>query len=139
MRTNRDKLLDFCVNFTSADVQEATKCGSLAEKVTENGTIHKVESVFASKSHKLDELTSKNLSIKPSSFLISTSEVMRDAVSESKCSGCGKSGQFAFKKETEAQTGILKLEFICSECKKLFSVDLATARLFLLVRNQSAI
>ena len=118
-----DKLLDFCVNFTSADVQEATKCGSLAEKVTENGTIHKVESVFASKSHKLDELTSKNLSIKPSSFLISTSEVMRDAVSESKCSGCGKSGQFAFKKETEPQTGILKLEFICSECKKLFSVS----------------
>ncbi|CAH3163055.1 unnamed protein product, partial [Porites lobata] len=45
-----DKLLDFCVNFTSADVQEATKCGSLAKKVTENGTIHKVESVFASKS-----------------------------------------------------------------------------------------
>ena len=104
-------------------MQEATKCGSLAEKVTENGTIHKVESVFASKSHKLDELTSKNLSIKPSSFLISTSEVMRDAVSESKCSGCGKSGQFAFKKETEPQTGILKLEFICSECKKLFSVS----------------
>ena len=61
--------------------------------------------------------------MKPSSFLISTSEVMRDAVSESKCSGCGKSGQFAFKKETEAQTGILKLEFICSECKKLFSVS----------------
>ena len=58
-----DKLLDFCVNFTSADVQEATKCGSLAEKVTENETIHKVESVFASKSHKLNELTSKNLSI----------------------------------------------------------------------------
>ena len=56
-------ILDFCVNFTSADVQEATKCGSLAEKVTENGTIHKVESVFASKSHKLNELTSKNLSI----------------------------------------------------------------------------
>ena len=93
------------------------------QKVTENGTIHKVESVFASKSHKLDELTSKNLSIKPSSFLISTSEVMRDAVSESKCSGCGKSGQFAFKKETEPQTGILKLEFICSECEKLFSVS----------------
>ena len=61
--------------------------------------------------------------MKPSSFLISTSEVMRDAVSESKCSGCGKSGQFAFKKETQPQTGILKLEFICSECKKLFSVS----------------
>ena len=57
-----DKLLDFCVNFTSSEVQEDTKCGSLVEKVTENGTIHKVESVFASKSHKLDELTSKNLS-----------------------------------------------------------------------------
>ena len=71
-------------------------------------------------SHKLDELTSKNLSIKPSSFFISTFEVMRDAVSESKCSGCGKSGQFVFKKETEPQTGILKLEFIC---KKLFSVS----------------
>ena len=48
---------------------------------------------------------------------------MQDAVSESKCSGCGKSGQFSFKKETEPQTGILKLEFISSECKKLFSVS----------------
>ena len=38
-----DKLLDFCVNFSSSEVQEATKCDSLAEKVTENGTIHKVE------------------------------------------------------------------------------------------------
>ena len=28
--------------------------------------IHKVESVFESKSHQVDELTSKNLSIKPS-------------------------------------------------------------------------
>ena len=61
-----DKLLDFCVNFTSSEVQEDTKCGSLVEKVTENGTIHKVESVFARKSHKLDELTSKNLSINTS-------------------------------------------------------------------------
>ena len=45
-----DKLLDFCVNFTSSEVQEATKCGSLAEKVTENGTIHKVECVCKQKS-----------------------------------------------------------------------------------------
>ena len=118
-----DKLHDFCVNFTSSEVQEATKCGSLTEKVTENRTIHKVESVFASKSHKLDALTSKKLSIKPSSFLISTSEVMQDAVSGSNCNGCGKSGQLSFKKETEPQTGILKLEFICSECKKLFSIS----------------
>ena len=52
--------------FTSSEVQEDTKCGSLVEKVTENGTIHKVESVFARRSHKLDELTSKNLSINTS-------------------------------------------------------------------------
>ena len=45
-----DKLLDFCVNFTSSEVQEDTKCGSLAEKVTENGTIHKVECVCKQKS-----------------------------------------------------------------------------------------
>ena len=95
--------------------------------------------MLVSKNHKLDKLTSKNLSIKPSSFLISTSEVMRDAVSGSKCSGCGKMGQFSFKKETEPQTGILKLEFICFECKKLFSNYLATACLFLPIRNQSAI
>ena len=61
-----DKLLDFCVNFTTSEVQEDTKCGSIVEKVTENGTIHKVESVFARKSHKLDELTSENLSINTS-------------------------------------------------------------------------
>ena len=64
---------------------------------------------------------------------------MRDAVSESKCSGCGKSGQLYFKKETEPQTGILMLEFICFKCKKLFSNYLATEGLFLPVRNQSAI
>ena len=64
---------------------------------------------------------------------------MREAVSESKCSGYGRSGQFSFKKETESQTGILKLEFICFECKKLFSNYLAKAKLFLPVRNQSAI
>ena len=28
-----DKLLDFCVNFTSAEVEEATKCGSLAKRL----------------------------------------------------------------------------------------------------------
>ena len=95
--------------------------------------------MFESKNHKLDKLKSKNLSIRPSSFFISTSEVMRDAVSESKCSGCGKSGQFSFKKETEPQTVIFELEFICFESKKLFSNYLVTARLFLPVRNQSAI
>ena len=82
------------VNFTSSEGQDARQCDRLTEKVIKNRTIHKEESVFGSKNHKLDKLTSKNLSIRPSSFLISTSEVMRDAVSESKCSGCGKSGQF---------------------------------------------
>ena len=64
--------------------QDTRKRGSLTEKVFENRTIHKVESVFESKNHKPDKLTSKNLSIKASSFFISTSKVMRDAVSESK-------------------------------------------------------
>ena len=36
--------------FTSSEVQEDTKCGSLIGKVTENGTIHKVESVCKEKS-----------------------------------------------------------------------------------------
>ena len=72
--------------------------------------------MFESKNHKLDKLTDKNLSIKTSSFFISTSEVMRGAVSKSKCRGCGKSGRFFFKKETEPQTGILRLEYICFEC-----------------------
>ena len=88
----------------------------LPRRLLKNRTIHKVKNVFESKNHRLDELTSKNLSTKPSSFLISTCQVMRDAVSESKCRGCGKSGQSPFKKETEPQTGILKLEFLCSEC-----------------------
>ena len=64
---------------------------------------------------------------------------MRDAVSESKCSRYGRSGQFPFKKETESQIGILKLEFISFEFKKLFSNYLGTAKLFLPVGNQSAI
>ena len=114
---------------TSVSILPALKCkklqnvAALPKSLLKTEQFIKVESVFASKSHKRDELTSKNLSIKPSSFFISTSEVMRDAVSESKCTGCGKSGQFAFKKETQPQTGILKLEFIFSECKKLFSVS----------------
>ena len=58
-----DKLHDFCVNFTSAEEQDARKCGSLTEKVIENRTIHKIESVFESNNHKLDKLTSKNLSL----------------------------------------------------------------------------
>ena len=84
----RTNYMNFRVNFASSEEQQdARKCGILnTEKVIENRTIHKVEFVFESKNHKLDKLTSKNLSIKPSSFLISTSEVMRDAVSESKCS-----------------------------------------------------
>ena len=86
-----DKLHDFLVNFTSSEEQDARKCDSLTEKVIENRTIHKVESVFENKNHKLNKLTSKNLSIKTSSFFISTSEVMRGAVSKSKCSGCGNS------------------------------------------------
>ena len=58
-----DKLHDFCVNFTSAEEQDARKCGSLTEKFIENRAIHKVVSVFESKNHKLDKLTSKNLSL----------------------------------------------------------------------------
>ena len=53
--------------------------------------------------------------------MISTSDVMRDAVSESKCGGCGKSGRFNLLKK-QPQTGVLKLEFIYSECQKRFSI-----------------
>ena len=114
-----DILHDFCVNLNSSEEQKSTKCGSLTEKIIKkNRTISKVKSVFESKNNKLDELTSKNLSTKPLSFLISTSQVKRDAVSESKCSGCGKSGEFPFKKETEPQTGILKLEFFALNKEK---------------------
>ena len=49
------------------------------------------------------------------------------------------SSSLSFKKETEPQTVIFELEFICFESKKLFSNYLVTARLFLPVRNQSAI
>ena len=104
------------VNFTSSERRESTKCGSLNEKIIkETEQFLEWRVCLKRKNHKLDELTSKNLSTKPSSFLISTSQVMWDAVSESKCSGCGKSGEFPFKKEKEPQTGILKLEFLCSE------------------------
>ena len=88
----------------------------------ENETIPKVDGFFKGKGHQLEDLTSKSLCIKPSSFVISTSDLMRDAVSESKCGGCGKSGKFEFLEETEPQTGVLKLEFICSDCQKLFSI-----------------
>ena len=91
---------------------------ALPRRLLKNRTISKVKSVFESKNNKLDELTSKNFSTKPLSFLISTSQVKRDAVSESKCSGCGKSGEFPFKKETEPQTGILKLEFFALNKEK---------------------
>ena len=135
-----DKLHDFCVNFTSAEEQDARKCGSLTEKFIENRAIHKVVSVFESKNHKLDKLTSKNLSLSSHRRfgfrLLKLCEMLFQKANA--VPGCGKSGQFSFKKETEPQTGILKLEFICFECEKLFSNYLATARLFLPVRNQSA-
>ena len=47
-------------------------------------------------------------------------------------------GSFFFKKETEPQTGIIKLELFAPNVRNC-SVFLATARLFLLARNQSAI
>ena len=77
---------------------------------------------FKAKGHQLEDLTSKSLCIKPPSFVIFTSDAMRDAVSGSKCGGCGKSGKFKFVEESEPQTGVLKMEFICSDCQKRFSI-----------------
>ena len=129
------RLHDFCVNFTNNkqdtrntehgkdnDAHETVRKAEHSEDDGEHKTVRKVDGFFKSKDHQLEDLTSKSLCIKPSSLVISTSDVMRDAVSESKCGRCGKSGKFKFVEETEPQTGVLNLEFICSDCQKRFSI-----------------
>ena len=102
------KLHDFSVNFAKHNKQDDTsntehgKEDSAHETIrkvehgkndSEHETSRKVDGYFKGKGHQLEDLTSKSLCIKPPSFVISTSLVMRDAVSESKCGGCGKSGK----------------------------------------------
>ena len=118
------KLHDFCVNFTNNKQDkrntEHGKDDNAHETIhkvehgkdgNEHETVRKVDGFFEGKGHQLEDLTSESLCIKPSLFVISTSDVMRDAVSESKCGGCRKSGKFKFVEETELQIGVLKLEF----------------------------
>jgi len=91
------KLHDFCVNFTNnkqdtrnTDHGKDNNANETICKVqhgkddSEHETIRKVDGFFKGKGHKLEDLTSKSLCIKPSSFVISTSDVMRDAVAESR-------------------------------------------------------
>ena len=42
---------------------------------------------------------------------------------ESKCEKCGETGSLKFRKQTEPQTGIVKLEFICSECDSVYTLS----------------
>ena len=96
--------------------------------------IHIVESVFESKCHQVDELTSKNLSIKPSLFwfrLLKLCEMLfqraNAVVVESQDSSLLR------KKRSHRQ------EYLISLNVRNCLVYLATARLFLPMRNQSAI
>ena len=85
----------------------------------------KVRRMIKEKDHELKELTNKPLNVKSSALVISDSDVLRDTVIKSnncKCSGCGKSCTLEFLNETQVLAGVLKLDYICTECHEVFSV-----------------
>ena len=86
-------------------------------------TIRKVEGFLRAKDHDPGELTKKHLTIKQSPLVISTSEILRKSVSESKCDKCSIPGTLKFVKVTEPKTGILKLDFVCSKCDNEFTIS----------------
>ena len=122
-----EKIKELCSKFTCEPLSEPIKKHPPEESNcvdNEKETLsRKVESFFNRKSHKVQELTSNNFDIKPSCFVISDSDVLRDAVLLGKCSGCGKSETLEFVKEKEPQTGVLNLKYICYDCKKPFSIS----------------
>ena len=101
-------------------LEESNKCGE--ESQEEQETIRKVESFFVKNNHKCEELTKNSLRVKHSPFVISSSEKLRQAV-ESKCEKCGQTGSLEFGKQTEPQTGIVKLEFVCSKCDSVYTLS----------------
>lgn len=103
--------------------EDSEKSSSPATFAKEEETVSKVKRLIVEKDHKLEELTNNRLYVKPSTLVISDSEVLRDAVLKSnKCNGCGESGTLKFVNETEAHTGVLKLDYICSNCEQMFSL-----------------
>ena len=86
-------------------------------------TIRKVEGFFQDKGHDPQQLTKNHLSINQSRLVICTSEKFQKCASERKCNKCNNSGTLQFSKESEPKTGILKLDFVCSECKSEVSIS----------------
>lgn len=122
------QLYDFC-NFqgpiSTDKEQHKSQCDKLEEDeedVEEKETICKVQSFFSEKNHNIQELTKNTLRVKKSPFVIATSEKLRQ-VFENKCGKCGQTGTLKFEKETEPQTGVVKLEYVCTVCAGVYTVS----------------
>ena len=93
------------------------------ESEEDKETIRKVDSFFHDKGHDPEQLTKKHLSINESPLVICTLEKLQKSVSESKCNKCNNPGTLKSSKVNEPKTGILKLDFVCSECKNEFTIS----------------
>ena len=119
-----ERLQDFLRNCTSPCNKALLQSSEEPKESEENKEIiRKVDGFFQDKDHDPEQLTKKHLHINQSPLVICTSEKLQKSVLESKCSKCRNSGTPQFWKVSEAKTGILKLDFFCSECKKEFTIS----------------
>ena len=102
-------------------LDEVDKCQGLEDGNEILETVRKVESFFSEKDFNIKDLTKNTLRVEQSPLVISSSEKFRQTV-ERKCTSCEQNGTLTFVKETEPQTGNLKLDYVCSECASVFSI-----------------
>ena len=119
-----ERLQYFLRNATSLCDEAPLQSSEEPKESEENKEIiRKVDGFFQEKDYDPDQLTKKHLRINQSPLVICTSEKLQKSVLESKCSKCRSLGTLQFWKASEAKTGILKLDFFCSECKKEFTIS----------------
>ena len=117
LRNSTSPCDNFCDKTPLKSSEEPKECEEDKE------IIHKVDGFFQDKDHDPEQLTKKHLCINQSPLVICTSEKLQKSVLESKCSKCRNSGTLQFWKVSEVKTGILKLDFFCSVCKKELTIS----------------
>lgn len=110
------------VSLPSLDDAFKTESKDARQVEEEEEMVNRVKHLLNEKHHDLQELTNNALQVKPSTLVMSDSDVLRDAVTKSNCKRCGNAGTLKFLNEKEVHTGIVKLEFICTDCKELCSL-----------------
>ena len=119
-----ERLQDFLCNSKSPCEKVPTKSSEqLTESEEDKETSRKVDAFFQDKGHDPEQLTKKHLRINQSPLVICASEKFQKSVLESKCNKCNNLGTLQFSKLSEPKTGILKLDFVCSECKKEWTIS----------------